>query len=315
MKKILASDNALKALSVLIAIFIWIYIAIVMDPSIEVTVRDLPIQFVGQEDLASRGLAVISESATTINVKVKGNRKKMGNNDMKTIIVKADESTITQAGTQSIPIEVIVPFENQGISSQSKYSVDVKVEELVKESLDIEVMRGGTLAQDYAAGNIGIEPEKVEINGPKSAVEKIGKAVVRLAFNGEDVDIDTELPIEYLGADGKEISSLDVILTRISSSVDKVKVHCPVLKTRKVDVKANFGFQTLPDDFSYKTEPSSVYIYSDSHDVSKITEITTEEISLDKLMDNRKVKVKLNIPDDVKIINDIFEVEISLENK
>ena len=132
MKKFLASDNALKAVSVLIAIVIWMYITIVMNPTIEVTVRDLPIQFVGQEELASRGLAVISESVTTVNVKIKGNRKKMGNNDMKSIIVRADESVITSEGTQAVPIEVIVPFESQGISSQSHYSVDVKVRNSLK---------------------------------------------------------------------------------------------------------------------------------------------------------------------------------------
>ena len=316
MKKFLASDNALKAVSVLIAIVIWMYITIVMNPTIEVTVRDLPIQFVGQEELASRGLAVISESVTTVNVKIKGNRKKMGNNDMKSIIVRADESVITSEGTQAVPIEVIVPFESQGISSQSHYSVDVKVEELVEKSLNIEVDRNGTLAQDYAAGDIEVEPENVTIKGPKSAVEKIGKAVVTLNFNGEDVDIDTELPIEYLGADNKEISSLDAILTRISASVDKAKIHCPVLKTRKIDIKANFGYQTLSEDFSYKIEPMSVYVYGDNHNAASIMEISTEEIHLDKLLDNRKVKVKLNVPNDVKIIEDIYEVEISVdENK
>ena len=99
MKKILSSDNSLKVISVLIAMCIWIYISLVMDPAIEVTVRDLPIQFVGQESLNNRGLAVISESATTVTVKVKGSRKKMGNNDMKTIIVKADVSNIDKEGT------------------------------------------------------------------------------------------------------------------------------------------------------------------------------------------------------------------------
>ena len=36
MKKLLASDGALKIISVLIAIGIWVYIALVMNPAIEV---------------------------------------------------------------------------------------------------------------------------------------------------------------------------------------------------------------------------------------------------------------------------------------
>ena len=53
MKKLLASDGALKIISVLIAIGIWVYIALVMNPAIEVSVRDLPIQFIGGESLNS----------------------------------------------------------------------------------------------------------------------------------------------------------------------------------------------------------------------------------------------------------------------
>ena len=136
MKKLLASDGALKIISVLIAIGIWVYIALVMNPAIEVTVRDLPIQFIGGESLNSKGLAVISESATTVTVKIKGSRKKMGNNDMKTIIAKADISSITETGETNIPIEIVIPFENQGVSSQSEYSVNVKVEKSAEKWAD-----------------------------------------------------------------------------------------------------------------------------------------------------------------------------------
>lgn len=315
MKKIFASDNALRVLSVFIAIIMWIYIAIVMDSTVEVTVRDLPIQFIGQESLEAKGLAVLNESETSVTVKIKGSRKKMGNNDMKSIIVTADVSDITKKGSSSIPISVNVPFAHQEISSQSAYSVDITVEEATEKTLDVEVMRSGTLAQDYAAGDVSVEPKSITIKGSKSAIDKITKAVVRLKFSGEDVDIDKELPVEYVGVGDKEISSLDAALTRISSSAERVRIHCPVLKIKKIDVKAYFGNQNLPEGFSYKTEPSAVYVYSDELSAAKITEIKTEEIWLDKLMENGKVKVKLNIPDKLKIIDDVSEVEITVENK
>ena len=313
MKKLLASDGALKIISVLIAIGIWVYIALVMNPAIEVTVRDLPIQFIGGESLNSRGLAVISESATTVTVKIKGSRKKMGNNDMKTIIAKADISSITETGETNIPIEIVIPFENQGVSSQSEYSVNVKVEKSAEKTLDIEVSTIGTLAPDYMPGDIVCDPKKVTLSGPKSAVDKISKAEVVLNYNNEDVDIDTSAQIVFYGADNKEISMLDALMGRISISVDNVNIHCPVLKMHKAEVKAEFGRQELPENFSYKTDPFEVYVFGDENVSSKINEIKTEQIPLDKLLDNGKVKVKLIIPNGVKIFHDISEVEISIE--
>lgn len=313
MKKLLASDGALKIISVLIAIGIWVYIALVMNPAIEVTVRDLPIQFIGGESLNSRGLAVISESATTVTVKIKGSRKKMGNNDMKTIIAKADISSITETGETNIPIEIVIPFENQGVSSQSEYSVSVKVEKSAEKTLDIEVSTIGTLAPDYMPGDIVCDPKKVTLSGPKSAVDKISKAEAVLNYNNEDVDIDTSAQIVFYGADNKEISMLDALMGRISISVDNVNIHCPVLKMHKAEVKAEFGRQELPENFSYKTDPFEVYVFGDENVSAKINEIKTEQIPLDKLLDNGKVKVKLIIPNGVKIFHDISEVEISIE--
>lgn len=313
MKKLLASDGALKIISVLIAIGIWVYIALVMNPAIEVTVRDLPIQFIGGETLNSRGLAVISESATTVTVKIKGSRKKMGNNDMKTIIAKADISSITETGEINIPIEIVIPFENQGVSSQSEYSVNVKVEKSAEKTLDIDISTIGTLASDYMPGDIKCDPDKVTLSGPKSAVDKITKAAVVLNYNNEDVDIDTSAQIVFYGDDNKEISMLDALMGRISISNEAVNVHCPVLKMHKAEIKADFGRQDLPENFSYKTDPSEVYIFGDENATSKINEIKTEQIPADKLLDNGKVKVKLIVPNGVKVFHDVSEVEISIE--
>lgn len=314
MKKILSSDNSLKVISVLIAMCIWIYISLVMDPAIEVTVRDLPIQFVGQESLNNRGLAVISESATTVTVKVKGSRKKMGNNDMKTIIVKADVSNIDKEGTQTVPVEIVIPFESQGLSSQSIYTVDVKTEKCTEKKVDVKVRTIGSAAVDYIADTPTVNPAKITVKGPESAVEKIAAANCTLNYNGADVDIDAELSVTFSGEDGKEISQLDAIMKRVSVSSEKVKVHCPILKMRKVEIKANFGGQELPDNFVYRTDPSEIFVYGTDKVLSDLNEINTEEIPLDKLNDNKKIKVKLKIPNGIKVYNSISEAEISLED-
>ncbi len=313
MKKFLASDNSLKVLSVIIAIFIWIYIAIVMDPAIEISVRDLPIQFMGQENLENRELGIMSESATSVNIKIKGSRKKMGNYDMKTIIAKADVSAIYEEGDHSLPIEIVIPFENQGISSQSLYSVDVKVEKTVSKQFDIEVKTSGSLAEGYMSGDIKVDPKRITVKGPKSAVEEISKAVVKLGYDRAGVDIDTKLPVVFLNEGDKEMTSHDAIVKRVKASVSEVMVHCPVLKLKEIKPTANFGWATLPDNFSYTIEPSVLYVYGEDGMASNVEEIRTAEVPLDKLMENEKIKVRLEIPYGVKILYDISEVEISVK--
>lgn len=316
MKKLLISDKMLRLISFIVAVLIWLYINIVINPSIEVTVRDLPIQFVGTEKLNDNGLGIVTESATTVTLKIKGNRKTMGKNNMDTIIAKADVSNVYNTGTVSVPVEVVIPFENSGISNQSVYAVDISVEKIKSKTLNLEINTEGSLADGYMAGPIDINPSSVTISGPESVIGKIVKAGVTLDYGNADVDIDAEVPIRLYGADGKEFSIMDAILTRINRDNTGCKVHCAVVKLKEVDIHPIFDDDELikRDQIIYSIYPSEVQIYGETALTAKISSISTEIISTEKLRENKKVKVKLNIPEGVKVLQDIGEVEITLKD-
>lgn len=315
MKKIFLSDNALKVISVIVAIGIWIYISIIMDPAIEITVRDLPIQFTGTEVLDGKNLAVISESATSVTVKIKGSRRKMGNNSMKSIIVNADLSAVENEGIQTVPIIITVPFENQGITSQSDYTVDVNIEPAIEKEYKIGVKTEGKLAENYMSDAITVSPDTVKIRGAKSAVEKIEKAEIKLSYDNEDVDIDRTLPVTIYGAEGKEINDVDPIQKRIRYSQRYVNVHCSVGKIKTIKIMPNFGSRGLPEGYEWSAEPAEIYVYGDDMNEEKLTEIKTEQINIERLMENDKIKTKLVVPDGLKTIGDVSEVEISVKKK
>ncbi|MBQ4146079.1 MAG: YbbR-like domain-containing protein, partial [Clostridia bacterium] len=311
MKNIFSNDNSLKVISVIVAILIWIYIIIVLDPAVEVNVRDLPIQFVGEEVLAERGISVVNESATAISIKVQGSRKRMGKYDMKTIIARVDMSGINEVGQTSLPVEVVVPFENVGISSQSHYNVQITTEELVEKQINLDIKTEGSLAENYMAGDITLSPESVTIKGPKSVVGKINKAGILLEYANADVDIDVELPIRFYGVDEKIIPVQDALMKRISQDIQSTKVHCEVVKLREVNITPRFSAESYDErdavlnDAKIAINPETVLIYGDDKVTAKIGTIYTTEVPVEKFIDNKKAKAKLIIPEGVKILKDI----------
>lgn len=309
MKKMFSSDNSLMIMSFVIAIIIWIYTSFVIDPLITVSVNDIPIQFVGHEQLEEKGLAVISESATTVAIEIEGSRKKMGSYDMHSIIAKAD---VSKADEGDVPVTITIPFGESKIIDQSVTEVQVKVEPIAEKTLDIGVNTVGTLAESYMSGDIKVNPEKVTLKGAASAVEKISGAIVKLNVSNADVDFDTQLPIIFLNEKGKELTELDGVLKRVLTDCSDVDVHCPVFKIKEVAPLAIFDDE-LPEGFSYKIEPSILYIYGEDVANLKLEKIETEHISLSKLTENDKVKAKLKIPANVKILYDISEVEVSVD--
>lgn len=313
MKKLINNDNFLKFISLLIAIAMWLFIIVVNDPVTEATVRDIPIQFVGEEILHNNGFAIVSESATSVTVKVKGSRKRMGNYNMDSVIARVDVSGITSTGNNSLPVEVVVPFENIGISTQEPYTVDIKTDVYEEKELPVEVERTRKLATDYIAGDLVVEPKNVKISGPKSVLEKIAKAKAVLELSDQDVDFDTTAPIKFYDVEGKEILSRDAISNVVDKSTEMVRITCPVLKIKEVYVEAQFNYPELLGTTEYAIEPEKIYIYSDQLDYTKIISVQTEPIAAEKLLESKKVKAKLLLPENVKVIDDVSEVEVSLK--
>ena len=67
------------------------------------------------------------------------------------------------------------------------------------------------------------------------------------------------------------------------------------------------------NDAKIAINPETVLIYGDDKVTAKIGTIYTTEVPVEKFIDNKKAKAKLIIPEGVKILKDITEVEITLE--
>ncbi len=312
MKKMFEKDSVLKIMALLISIVIWLYITVVVNPFVEVTVRDIPIQFIGEEVVEANNLSIVSESLSTVTVKVKGNRRRMGSYDMKSIIAKVDMSGITYAGTVELPIDIVVPFEHESITSTSAYSVSIVTEKSVEKTLDIVASPTGRLADGFMPGDIKIEPKTVTIKGAESLIGKIGKATVNFSYNNADVDIDVDEAISLYGVNGEEITARDVLFERIHKNIDTAKVHCPVLKLKKVGVDLRLSGDT--NGKKYSAKPSSVLIYAPDGLTANIESVQTENIDVNSFKDKDKIKVKLVIPTGIKVLEDIAEVEVVEDN-
>ncbi len=315
MKKLIENDRLLKVVSVVIALIIWLYIIIILDPDVEVAVRDIPIQIIGEEQLEEQGLSIVNESATEVSFQLKGSRKRMGNNNMKSIIAKADVSGISEIGTASIPVEVVVPFENHGINSQNPYNLDVHVEKLVTKTFPVKIKTTGSLAENYMAGPMEVDVKEIAVSGPESVIGNLTGAGVVLDYDGADVDIDKTVPIRLYGGGEKEIAPGDIIMRRIKPDKTETMIHCKVVRLRTVSIVADISRHGRDNNetLSYTVEPREVQIYGDEMVTAKITELKTEPIPIEKLTNNGKVKTKLIIPEGVKVLKDISEAEIILK--
>ena len=106
------SDNGRKIINIIVSILVavgaWTYVVYNNDPNTEVTYKDIPISFVGEDNLANNGLGVSQVSADTIDVTLRQKRIDTNNISAADISVIADVSDAAE-GENGISLQIRGP--------------------------------------------------------------------------------------------------------------------------------------------------------------------------------------------------------------
>ena len=303
-KKFFLNNWALKVISFVAAVIVWIYIIIVIDPSVDYTLKDVPIEY-NEELLTEQGLSIVSDIKPTVEIKLRGSRKKLYNIDSDKVIAKADLSNIDKIGDYRLNVRVSIINEYVDIVSVKPDVVDVTVDKIIERRENIQVESVGSLAEGFEAGEVQLSSESVLLKGASSLVNNIAKAVVYLNYNDAKYDITSTEKIVLLDYSGNVLESSD-----ITKDIDAVNVVCPVLERKNVDVALNSG-NTLPLGYKVEISPNILTVYAKSDVISDITSVSTEYVDLSNLRGAEK-HVQLIIPDGVQVRGGITSVTVKV---
>jgi len=103
------TDNKLKILSVLLAIFMWTYVTNSTNPNVNKVYRGVPVVIKNQDDLERNGYTIIGNNDNiTTTLKLKGSREKLIDLRPENIYASVDISDLKE-GVQSLNIKVDIP--------------------------------------------------------------------------------------------------------------------------------------------------------------------------------------------------------------
>lgn len=313
MKSFFAKDAALKIISFIISIILWIYIIAVIDPSVDITVRDIPIQYIEQIKLADKGLSVLDYNKPTVEVKIRGSRKRLAKIDAKSVAATVDLSSVTEIGTHSLPINISVPYEYQEVISKKPSVVDVTVDKIVEERKNIEIIAKNGLKSGYIAGDIKVTPSSVLLKGASAIVNQVSSAKVELDYSESSTDIYQTAKIMLFDSAGQLLESDN----RLYQDVTSVDLYCPVMELKTVPVKVrytgNLSGNIDLDSVKVTVIPSAVTIYAEPEVVRNIDSLSTLEVPLNNIRRTTETTVDLQIPDNVGMRDDVRRVTVKFE--
>lgn len=312
MKRFFGNDSILKIFSFVIALIIWFYIIVVLDPAVEISVRDVPIRYVQQNALLEQGLSIVGESRETVEVRLKGSRKRLVNIYAENILATVDLSSVTKAGEHSLPINISAPYDYLEVVNKKPYTVDIAVDKLVEEKRNIRIKTNGNPEAGFIAGNAETNPKTVLLKGAASVISDISDVRISLDITNASRDINTVAVVELVDSKGNVIDETSELFELVSLDISKAEVFCPIMRLKTVPIKADLGFE-IPEGTSVAVQPNTITIYGYGEDIEGIEEIKTAPItSLSELSSGKTVSCGIVLPENIKPRDDVATVNVKL---
>ncbi len=236
-------------LSLLLAILIWLVVAMTLYPSIPKTIENIPLSVdIAGSPAADSGLSVISCDVDTVDVQLVGSRTQIGNLNAENLTAYVDYENVTSTGKKTLSIKVKsdsgINYEVKSITPSTavveldKY--DTLLFEVKPKIPNVKYAEGKTIDPD----EFTCEPDIINITGPSAQLAKISSVY---AVSDRNLTLDSSYT---LNSDEVQLFSEDG--TRIDASsllfdTSTFTINIPVL-TQKT-VKPVVQILNAPTDF------------------------------------------------------------------
>ena len=224
------------ALSVVIALLLWLYVITTISPGSKQTFYNIPLVLGNESVLTERGLMITYQSASSVTLELSGNRTVLAKVNTGNITVKADLSNIYEPGNQ-IPVGYTVSFPGNVASnafvteSRSPSRIYQNVERRVSKAIPVEVKWIGSVPDGFIADrdNMLLEYSTIQISGPESVANQIEKAVIEIDLTDLRESISWDCPYTLCNADDEPVDA-----GLITTNADQIHLEVRIQRVKDV---------------------------------------------------------------------------------
>lgn len=301
------NDLTLKIFAFMIAILLWSFVMIEVNPEETREARNIKVTFTNEHTLDRQSLIVMEPEEVTVNVKVTGKRSDMVDFSPELIKASLDLSGYTE-GQRKVPINVKLDQLNDiKIASYEPKEVLFTFDKLITREKAVTLKTSGELEPGYIVGKLETKSQTVLLKGPRSWINEVSEVVATVKLDGRKEDDKVFAPIKLLDDQGDDVRGIGME----PSSID---IKVPILRTTKVPIELQIENQ-LPENYEItevSINPSNIEIKG-KKDILKLVTIQTKPVDINSLIEDTEMEVELNLPKGVELVNPNEKVIVSLK--
>ena len=288
LKKLLAmlkKNLSYKIVALIFAFLLWS--TLMSNPSTmrTITIRDVPISYVGYEELTAKGLMVDMSDAgfrETVDVQLTVSNRYYSSVSQSSINVTADLSAVSSTGQKTVGLNAAL---TSGITASnikmSAEQVNLTIDNIAEKEIPVTCEVQGSAADGYYAFEPVLESNSVTIKGAASKINDVTRAVCYVPISGLQSNVRATYLLTLYNSEGEQVSS-DVLTSSMPSTIVTVKV----LPTKVVPVeyedlnKAITNVQSGYTVAGLELSPSSVRIAAQADALAGIDSVQLKSINV-----------------------------------
>lgn len=313
MKKKIFSNWVLKLFSVVIAFVLWLVVVQIEDPPENKSFNNIPVKLINTEILSEDNKVYeILDGTDTTRVTVRAPRSVIDELEAGDIVAEADVSKLSSIDTIAINFYTS-QYEVESIKG-SPDTVVMNIENKKSKWVPLKYNIAGEVEEGYMVGNVTLDQNSIQIEGPESAVSAVAAAYVNVNVSGLSSNLSANMEIELYDKEDKLVETKS-----ISKRVDSAHIQVEVLATKTVPVELNVTGEPAEGYMQTGIEesiPADIKIAGSSslvNNVSKIAipegdlDITGAESSFSTVIDIRKY-----LPSGIRLADSSYDGKVSV---
>lgn len=304
----LENKNVLKVISLIIAIFLWVYVMGEVNPETKEKISDIEVTFVNTDQLADEGLAVVHNQDIKISAVIKGKRSVVNDTKKTGVTATVDVAGASKGSNRGkVNLELPSGVTLDTISDETiKYRVEDSVE--VKKDVEIDFVGDTDTDTDLVPWAYDTYPGIVKVTGAESIVDDVYAVRGKITSNVVSESAKTvEVELIPVKKDGTEVQG--VVLNHT-----KAKTTVQLMEAKDVDV--SITPKNVPDgrEVDSITGVDSVKVVGSAGALADLESIMAT-VDLSEIKSEGKKELNFSLPAGVYLYNKGNTTEVTVKLK
>ena len=316
MKKNNLLKNIANSSVLLIALFMWTYVASQDTEEFKKTFTGVRVQLVGEDILRnSRNMVITNVSTPTVNVEVVGPRRIVSALDEDDLVAQIDVSKLTLAAVTTQTYKIIFPdgTDTSSLSTLSRTpeTVVFTVSELIDKQIPVRGSFEGTSLEGYVAEAPVFNPATITVSGPEIYLKNIKYAWLTFGA-GEEVDHTITRTVPFVLRDNNDE---DYYNDMISFDTNEIEARLTIIRQKVVplEVSIEYASGATPDNTKVTIEPVSVTLSGDSELLDAMNQIVLATINTKDFSSSFTETYLIRIDDGLVNQSGVTEAKVTVE--